>query len=51
MAQDQRPFNVKNVGNPKMDIIERAASKVSAKPDMKFTIPKNMGAANNPKRK
>jgi len=50
--QDQRPFNAKNVGNPKMDIIERIASKVGTnKTVQKFTIPKNMGPANNPKRK
>ena len=51
MANDTRPFQGKNVGNPKSDIKEFTVSKPKSMGSKSFTIPKNVGAANRSNRK
>jgi len=52
MAQDPRPFVDRNAGNPTNKIMQQTVTKISSnKTVQNFTIPKNMGPANNPKRK
>lgn len=52
MAQDPRPFIDRNLGNPTNKIKEMPAVRVSSNSGTKnFTIPRDVGAANRPKRK
>lgn len=51
MANDPRQFVNRNLGNPTNSIKENTVKKIGGMPSKSFSIPRDVGAANRPKRK